>query len=191
MSCVYQAEKNWDFSCCSCLCNRNQIHCPQRIFCRGYLQGHLNALYDCALCSVKVLFRVLIFKSCQSPVSCVDLRWKPCVCLEFQEVSIFAEVLFLSQSLMSSVDTRSWRVLSLLQMLKVNCFSKGKCDEESFWCPVMILYNFHRMISCLHVDFKCFKLVLWPAFRQKFMTIKFFWSFFTRPGDNHDKKISN
>ena len=97
MSCAYQAEKNWDFSCCSCLCNRNQIHCPQRIFCRGYLQGHLNTLYDCALCSVKVLFCVLIFKSCQSPVSCVDLRWKPCVCLEFQEKYFCWSAVFISK----------------------------------------------------------------------------------------------
>lgn len=112
--------------------------------------------------------------------------------------SIFAEVLFSSQSLMSPVDTRSWRVLSLLQTLKVNCFSKAKCDKDqgcfSWFCGperLMSSYDFvqfHRMISFFHVDFKCFKLVLWPAFRQKFMTI---WSFFTRPGDNHDKKISN
>ena len=63
----------------------------------------------------------------------------------------------------------------------------------SWFCSLKLLMSsydfvqFHRMISCLHVDFKCFKLVLWPAFRQRFMTI---WSFFTRPGDNHDKKMS-
>ena len=46
--------------------------------------------------------------------------------------------------------------------------------------------TFHRTISCLHVDFECFKLALWPTLRQKFMN---FWSFLTRPSDKHDEKI--
>lgn len=73
---------------------------PWRIFCTGYLQGHLNTfniIYDCALCSVKVLFRVLLFKSCQSPVSCVDLRWKPRVCVEFQEKYFCWSAVFISK----------------------------------------------------------------------------------------------
>lgn len=70
---------------------------PRIIFCTGYLQGHLNTLYDCALCSVKVLFHVLIFKSCQSPVSCVDLRWKPRVCVEFQEKYFCWSAVFISK----------------------------------------------------------------------------------------------
>ena len=41
---------------------------------------------------------------------------------------------------------------------------------------------------CLYVDCESFKLALWPALRQKFMN---FWSFLTRSGDKHDKKISN
>ena len=35
--------------------------------------------------------------------------------------------------------------------------------------------TFHRTISCLHVDFECLKLALWP-------------SFLTRSGDKHDKR---
>ena len=37
----------------------------------------------------------------------------------------------------------------------------------------------YRMVSCLHVDFKCFKLALWLTWRHNFMNP---WSFFTRPG---------
>ena len=56
---------------------------------------------------------------------------------------------------------------------------------------VMILSVFHRTISCLHVDFRCFKLALMANFRnlrQEFMN---FWSFLTCPGDKHDKGISS
>ena len=48
--------------------------------------------------------------------------------------------------------------------------------------------TFHRSHMCLYVDCESFKLALWPALRQKFMN---FWSFLTRSGDKHDKKISN
>ena len=48
--------------------------------------------------------------------------------------------------------------------------------------------NFHRMVSCLHVDFECVKLALWLTWRQNFMNS---WSFLTHPGDKHDKEISN
>ena len=40
--------------------------------------------------------------------------------------------------------------------------------------------------DCLYVDFEYFILALWPTLRQKFMN---FWSFLTRPGDNHDENI--
>ena len=54
---------------------------------------------------------------------------------------------------------------------------------------VLILYiSQEAQDDCLHVDFECFKLALWPTLRQKFMN---FWSFLTRPGDKHDEKISN
>ena len=48
--------------------------------------------------------------------------------------------------------------------------------------------TFYRNTSCLHVDFKCFKLALWPTLRLTFMH---FWSFLTRSGDKHDEGISN
>ena len=43
-------------------------------------------------------------------------------------------------------------------------------------------------VICSNVDFECLKLALWPTLRQEFMN---FWSFLTRRGDKHDKKISN
>ena len=61
---------------------------------------------------------------------------------------------------------------------------------EHALCPELLMLwccTFHRMISCLHVDFECFKLALWPTLRQKLMNFR---SIFTRPGDN-DEKISN
>ena len=61
-------------------------------------------------------------------------------------------------------------------------------SAEDALCPELLLLwfcTFHGMISCLHVDFECFKLALWPTLRQKFMN---FWSFLTRPGDKHDEK---
>ena len=55
---------------------------------------------------------------------------------------------------------------------------------------VLILYiSQESQDDCLHMDFECFKLELWPTLRQKFMN---FWSFLTCPGDKHDtEKISN
>ena len=46
--------------------------------------------------------------------------------------------------------------------------------------------SFHRAISCLHVDFECFKLAPWPALIQNFMN---FWSFLTCPVSNSDDLI--
>ena len=48
--------------------------------------------------------------------------------------------------------------------------------------------TFHRSHMCLHVDCESFKLASWTTLRQKFMN---FWSFLTRSGEKHDKKISN
>ena len=44
------------------------------------------------------------------------------------------------------------------------------------------------MISCLHVDFECFKLEVRPNLKQKFMN---FGSFLTRLGDKHGEEISS
>ena len=97
MSCAYQAGKKLRFLLVASVTD-TKFAAPRRIFCTGYLQGHLNTLYDCALCSrVKVLFHVLIFKSCQSPVSCVDLRWKPRVCVQFQEKYFCWSAVFISK----------------------------------------------------------------------------------------------
>ena len=46
--------------------------------------------------------------------------------------------------------------------------------------------SFHRAISCLHVDFECFKLAPWPALIQNFMN---FWNFLTCPVSNSDDLI--
>ena len=66
-------------------------------------------------------------------------------------------------------------------------------DRSRALCSkLMMLWfcTFHRTISSLqlYVDFECFKLALWPTLRQEFMN---FWSFLTRPGEKHDKNISN
>ena len=55
---------------------------------------------------------------------------------------------------------------------------------------VMIFYISldDKFSSVICQDFECLKLALWPTLRQEFMN---FWSFLTRPGDKHDKKISN
>ena len=57
-------------------------------------------------------------------------------------------------------------------------------SAERALCPELFML---LATSCLHVDFECFKLTLWPTLRQKVMN---FWSFLTRPGDKHDKQIS-
>ena len=72
---------------------------------------------------------------------------------------------------------------------------KSRSAERAL-CPELlvlwlILSVFQRTISCLHVDFECFKLALMTNFcnlRQAFMN---FWSFLTRPGDKHDEGISS
>ena len=70
-------------------------------------------------------------------------------------------------------------------------YQNDNCREWSLpFRDVLILYiSQEAQDDCLHVDFECFKLALWPTLRQKFMN---FWSFLTRPGDKHDdEKISN
>lgn len=115
---------------------RHQICCPLRIFFRGYLQGHLNTLYDGALCSVKALSHVLV----QGESLVYELVFKR---------SIFVEVLFLSQSLMSSVDTRSWRNCLYFKCSRSTVSPKQSVIRikaasldfaaRSFWRQVMIL----------------------------------------------------
>ena len=69
--------------------------------------------------------------------------------------------------------------------------SKHANYRRSFSCRDLLILYIPResQDDCLHVDFECFKLELWPTLRQKFMN---FWSFLTHPGDKHDaEKISN
>ena len=66
-----------------------------------------------------------------------------------------------------------------------------KQSAEHALCPELSMLwfcTFHRTISCLHVDFECYNLALWPTLRQTFMN---FWRILTCPGEKHDEGISS
>ena len=63
-------------------------------------------------------------------------------------------------------------------------YQNDNCRRSFPFRGVLILYiSQESRDDCLHMDFKCFKLELWPTLRQKFMSFR---SFLTRPGDKHD-----
>ena len=76
-------------------------------------------------------------------------------------------------------------IASVIFVLRLQCAYCQKYINKS----VILYISQESQDDCLHADFQCFKLALWPTLRQKFMN---FWSFLTRLGDKHDtEKIRN
>lgn len=126
---------------------------PWRIFCTGYLQGHLNT-FNIWLCIVLG----------QSPVSCAAF-WKlsrscfvcwlkvkaSCMCWVSREVFLLKCCFYLKASrvrLTQEVEEsclyfkRSRSTVSLKQSVTRIKAASLDFAAQSFWCQVMILYNF-------------------------------------------------
>ena len=73
--------------------------------------------------------------------------------------------------------------ISLLRISNINCrisivpVPRSRSGERPLCRELLMLIwfcTFHRTISCLHVDFECFKLAPWPTLNRIFWTFEAF-----------------
>ena len=66
--------------------------------------------------------------------------------------------------------------ISKRQFVLDRCFTNVPAMKKCWACILPRAFDVMiRTISCLHVDFECFKLALWPTLRQKLWTFEAFW----------------